>query len=149
MAGRGNVAQMPAKVPASIETTLGVLVDAEPTLHRIARQEVTSAKVRYHLARLVQQVGDATKAWHVARADLFQTLGIERDSRTPEERAMGPTVRQITPGSMPEFRRQLEELNATAVTVAWGPVRSEDLPHATAAELVALGPLCELVEPKE
>lgn len=142
-----RVARMPAQRVNKIETTLEILVGAEVVLRRVAQQDIESAKARYHIARLLQKVSEHTRAWHQARVELINKLGVERDSRTPEERAQGPTVRQVTPAAMPEFRRQMEELNATPVVIEWGPVRSVDLPHASAADLVDLGPLCELVEP--
>lgn len=131
-----------------IETTLGELVTAEPALRRMAEQNSMNAKTVYHVAKLSRLVAAESRHFTQQRAALFLELGVERESRTPEERTQhGSTVREIPAEKIAEFQRRLGELAMVSVTIDWNPLRSTDLPSAKAADLLDLGPLCELVEP--
>jgi len=133
-----------------ISTTLAQLVDAEPALRKVSEQDGLSAKVKYAVAKLARLVSEETKHWYTERAALFEGLGVEREARTPAERAQhGPTVREIPPDQIATFQTRIKELGAIEVTIPWGPIRSVDLPSAKASDLVDLGPLVELVEPPE
>jgi hypothetical protein len=137
-----------ARGESQIQTTLGELVEAEAALRRILAQPGASQRTVYHAAKLARLVAAETKHFHQQRQALFVEHGVERESRTPAERQLGPTVREVMADKLPAFRAAMDELLAVPVTIPWGPLRSCDLPAATAADLVDLGSLCELVEPE-
>lgn len=113
--------------------SLQQLLEIEPFLHQISVQDGLSAKVKYHVVKLVRAVTQEAADFRERRMELFRTLGDGQE--VPAER-------------VPEFKRQIEELLATKVSVPIGPLRSVDLPNAKASELIGLGPFCELVEPE-
>ena len=132
-----------------ISATLGELVDAEEALRRVCGQNSMKARTVYHLAKLARLVSAETRHFHEQRDALFTELGTERECRTPAERAKhGATVREIEPANIKAYQERIREVLAVPVQLEWGPVRSCDLPSATAADVLDLGPLCELVEPE-
>ncbi len=132
-----------------ITTTLGELVEAEATLQKISAREGFSFKAIYALAKLARLVKVETKFWHEQRSKLFEKLAFERNASPAEEPIHGPKIREISPGNLVEFRNLMNELNGTNVKIDWNPIKSTDLKGCTAAELVLLGPLCELVQPDD
>ncbi len=132
----------------TVNATLLELVEAEPVLLQVVAQDSMTATTKYHAAKLARLVAAETRHFHTERERLFTALGVARDARTPAERAQfGPTVREIPADKAAEFQRQFKELADVPVTIAWAPLRSVDLPSATAAQYLDLGPLCELVDP--
>ena len=135
---------------AEISTTLGELVEVEPVLRRVTELDGMTAKAKYHLAKLARLVGQETKHFYTERAQLFETMGVEREPKSDaERRQFGPKVREIPTEQVSEFQAKVKDLSAVPVTIPWGPLRSIDLTQAKASDLVDLGPLCELVEPPE
>ena len=119
---------------ATISTTLGVLVQAEPALQPICAVKV-SAKSAYHLQKLARLVAQETAHFHDARNGYIKELGIA---------SLDGSV-SIAPDSpaLPEFVARVTELIAVPVEIPWGPITLAMLGEATvsAAELQALGPL--------
>jgi hypothetical protein len=134
-------------VPTEIVTTMRGLVDAEAALRRVADLPELSPRAIYHVAKMVRLVGQETRHFYERRNALIKQYGIERDSRTPDERRQGPKVTEVAPGAMKEFASRIEEELDVPVTVPWSPVRSVDVPGARARDLADMGPLCDLVEP--
>lgn len=132
-----------------IKTTLGELIEAEQALARVVTKEGFSFKTVYALTKMSRLVREETKIWWEQRNKLFERFGIERDSTPAEKPIHGPKVREITADNSTEFLSLLKELNATEVKIEWNPIKSTDLPGITAGDILILGPLCELVEPKD
>ncbi len=136
----------------SIATTLGMLVDAEASLAKLAAVRL-DAKARYHVAKLLKLVTAETRHFHDQRMEIVKELGTEREPTGEERARLGPDkVHQIAPENLPAFRARLQELAAIEVTLPWGPVLStwlESCADITAADLIALGPLGELVDPSD
>ena len=131
----------------SISTTLGALVDAEPYLLRVASlplesKEVPkgiSAKTKYHLVKLGHMVAAETKHFKAVQGELFAALGIH----PPQE------VSTLPPGVWASYLQQIKPHKDLTVTLAWGPIQYDWIPLATAADVIGLGPLCEMGEPAE
>ena len=129
----------------TITTTLGELVDAEPFLRRVSalplrskeQPEGLSPKVKYHIVKLGRLVADETKHFTDLQAELFATLGI----------LAGQQLGELKPGVWAAYLQQSKPYRDLVVTLPWGPILSSDIPLALAADLIGLGPLCELVEP--
>ena len=131
-----------------IDTTLGALVDAEPALRRVSEQDGLSQKTRYHVAKLAKLVGQETQHFREQREGLFKAHGKERPAATEQERRMGALVFDVPPDKTSELVAQIKDLCAVPISLAWAPLRSVDLTHAKASDLVDLGPLVELIEPE-
>lgn len=137
--------------PTTITTTLGALAAAEPALQRLTTLKL-DAKTRYHAVKLRQLVAAETKHFYEQRNELVREFGVERDP-TPLERAkLGPDrILEVVP-STPKFAAfvaRANELAAVPVVIVWGPVTSmmlEAYPDFTGDEMIALGPLCVLVD---
>ena len=152
-------------VKSEIKTTINVLVTAEMALKQVIALNPPQAKLRYHLARLGGFVADITKFATKDRDRLFIQYSTVRDTLPQEVERLGPKTREIPDGT-PEhvaYMAAIQDLQEQEVTIPWGPVRSSDLPgpdtpcdacakakpHVTLAQIIALGPLCELVDPEE
>lgn len=130
----------------TIETTVGALVDAEPFLRRVAALPLQSKdvpeglapKTKYHIAKLGRLVAAETHDFRILQAELFATLGIKE----------GQEIAELPRGVWATYLRQIRPHRDVQVTIPWGPIRSLDIPLALAADLLGLGPLCELVEPE-
>jgi hypothetical protein len=126
---------------ATITTTLGALVQAEPALQPICGLKL-SAKSAYHLKKLAQLVAIETKHFHTERDALITELGTKRDEGGFE----------LKPDSLrwEEFVTRVGELAAVDVTISWGPITLALLgdEKVSAAELTALGPLFAEPEPE-
>jgi hypothetical protein len=144
----------------TIETTLGEVVVAQPFLQRIAALPLRSKdvpdgltpKAKYHIIKLARLVAPVVRSFTEEYALLFEAYGVERPARDDDELArLGPTVREVRGGTpeAEEFARLRKILDAKPVTLEWGPIRSSDIPLALAADVIGLGPLCELIEPED
>jgi hypothetical protein len=130
-----------------ITTTLGELLEAHDALTRVMSHAGYNARTRYHLAKLSRLVEAEVKLFHGQREALIETYGTERPTR-PEDRQATDTVREVMPDKRAEFVKRLGEVCAVQITIPWGPIRSSDIPESvTPGDVIALGPLCELVEP--
>lgn len=139
---------------ATIDTTIGPLVDAEPALARLVAMKL-DAKLRYHAVKLSRLVASETK-WHFAepRLQAFKEFGVERDPTPAEMRLHGPdTIYDIalaTPENRAAYGARIKELRDVPVSIPWGPITSTMLdpyPEFTGADMLALGPLFHLDEP--
>lgn len=126
-----------------ITTTLGVLVEAEMALARIASVRLP-VKAAYHVAKLCTLVRAELRPFHEQRQAHIKELGEERDP-TPAEAAqnMGQRVMAVTPKNWPEFERRMAELVAIEVSLRYGPIdlASFVAVEVSAGDLMALGPL--------
>ena len=130
---------------SEIQTTLGALVNAEPVLMRLSDLRLP-AKSAYHLAKLCKLVLAEVQHFHTERERIVKTLGEERPP-TPDEAAQngGTPVTEVTPENRGEFFRQLQELAAVDVAIAWKPLALEALAavDVSADEVNVLGALLE------
>lgn len=123
-----------------IQTTLGELAAValapdgrESALAHALKLPNLSEKTKYTLAKLTRLVEAETKHWADRRNALAKELAGDAD--------------RVPPDKIAEFNTRMEEINAVPVTIAWRPVTSVELAGALASDWLALGPLCELVEP--
>lgn len=138
---------------AEIVTTIGALVEAEPALAKLTAVKL-DAKTRYHAVKLAKLVGAETKEhFFEPRQAAFKEFGTERPPTGAERAKHGPDpVLEVPPSKMADFLARIKDLSAVPVTIPWGPVTSTMLePYSdfTGADMLALGPLCVLDEPKE
>lgn len=119
-----------------IETTIGELVEAEPALARLAALRL-DAKTRYHIVKLARLVNAETRDhFHEPRQGVIAEMGFEKLPAVP-------------PAKVPDFLARIKPFTEVPVTIPWGPVTStmlEPYPECTAADILALGPLCTMVE---
>ncbi len=133
MAKKDRTAVAAEKNGAAIETTLGALVTAEAALARLAGRQLP-IKTAYHVAKLVRLVRAETEHYHAQRTAFIKELGASRDP-TPAEKAAGSTeVFEVKSENVQDFQKRMTELDALAVTIAWGPI---DLATLGAIEIVA------------
>ena len=131
-----------------IQTTIGALVEAEPALNKLAGMKLP-AKTRYHVVKLAQLVRAELK-WHFydPRHEAFQEFGDKRDPTAAERTQFGPDpVLEVPPSKLAPFRARIRELTEVSVEIPWGPITAEMLEpcdDCTGADMLALGPLCEL-----
>lgn len=135
-----------------IETTIGALVDAEPTLLKLTGVKL-DAKTRYHAVKLLKLVSAETKEhFYEPRQAAFKEFGSEREPTTSERLKLGPApVIEVPSANVAAFQARLKELADVPVTIPWGPITSTMLdPYTefTGADMLALGPLCVLDEPE-
>jgi len=125
-----------------IETTLGVLVAAEPALARLAAEKLP-IKVAYHIAKLAKLVIAETELFKQQRDALVKRLGTVRAATEAERAVHGSEVWEVQPPHQREFVDQLTELLKSPSMVAWVPLEFEELKDVVlpAADLLALGPL--------
>ena len=129
------------------DTTLGALVDAEPYLLRVASlplesKEVPkgiSAKTKYHMVKLARLVAGETKHFQEVQTELFTALGIQQ----------GQQLAELPRGVWASYLQQLQPHKDLPVTIPWGPIQYDWIPLALAADVIGLGPLCEVAEPEK
>lgn len=113
-------------IGSSIRTTLGVLVDAEEALARMARLQLP-LKVGYHVSKLAKLVRVETAHFQEKRTDLIKQLGDRREP-TKAEASLGQTeIYQVKRENNAEFKKKMDELAAIEVEIAWRPLRLNDL----------------------
>ena len=119
---------------STIQTTLGVLAQAEPALQPICALTL-SAKSAYHLKKLAQLVAIETAHFHSERNAYIKDLGVAQPD--------GSVSIAHDSDQLPEFVRRVTELIAVPVQIHWGPVTLDLLGDAklSADTLKALGPL--------
>lgn len=117
---------------SEITTTLGVLVQAEGSLHRFGMERLP-IKAAYHLSKLTRLVLAETKEFETQRLALVEELGAKDDQQQL----------RVTPENMPEFTRRINELAGVEVSIPWGPLDLTPLRdlRISAADLAQLGPL--------
>lgn len=138
---------------AEIVTTIGALVEAEPALARLVALRL-DAKTRYHAVKLLRLVSAETKThFYEPRQDVFKELGTEREPTAAERAQHGlDMMLEIPREKTKAFAARIKDLSAVPVTIPWGPVTStmlEPFAEFTGADMLALGPLFELVEPPQ
>lgn len=119
-----------------IETTLEVLVNAEPVLARVIAVKFDKeggAKIRYHGFKLARLVAQETKHYYEERTKLIEQFG-------------DGEPKKLTTGSAtyPAFKAKHKELCDVPVTIPWGPLTLamlEPYDEVTGADWLALGPL--------
>jgi hypothetical protein len=128
---------------ATIQTTLGALVQAEPALQAICALSL-AAKAAYHVKKLAQLVAQETAHFHAERDRAIRELGTARDGGGYEIKPDGDTVIDGQNAALQAFQRRVTDLAAVPVTIAWGPITIDLLgdERVSAAQLLALGPLC-------
>lgn len=135
----------------AIETTLGVIHLVSDPLLRVAAKPCTDVGLRYRVGKLLQAVLEEKRHYDAHDHQLIQELGVDRPPNAFEtSRGQRGTVRAVPDQRWDEYMQQLEKLGAQKVTIPLEPLTTtmlEAIPEATAADMVALGPLCVWVEP--
>lgn len=128
-----------------ITTTLGVLVNAEPAMARLAALPLP-AKTAYQVARLTRLIAPEIKQWHEHRNALVQELGAEGPA-TALERAAGSaeTVFRVRPEHLGDFLRRVQDLADAPVELSAHPVSLPETALVSAVDLFLLSPF--LAEP--
>jgi hypothetical protein len=98
-------------------TTLGSLVNAEPVINELAKVK-RSAKDRYHVGKLIEQVRKEVKHFNEERESLIKELGEERDPTELEKKAgqLGKLT-SVPPTKFLEFITRLNEVAAVSVEI--------------------------------
>lgn len=139
----------------SIETTLGLLVQAEPVLCGVKDPSTGAvitpglvalrlpAKHAYHLEKLARLLSEETRHFHAKREAAIHELGTKRDDGQVEIPQGSEAIR--------EFVKRLNELAEIPVVIHWKPITLDMLgdEKVSAADLHALGPLLADVDEKE
>lgn len=128
----------------TIQSTLGALVDAEPTLRRVAGLKFTDMKARYHVGKLLGLMAAEAREFNRLRDDLIQEFGEKREPTEQECRLRGPApLYEIRPDRFEAYAAKVKELGSTAVEISWGPITAammESCPDALPSDLPGLGP---------
>lgn len=109
------------------------LVTAEAPLQRLVEREV-SAKVAFHLARIVRRVNPELRDYGTARIALLKRVGTLSEDETGYD---------IEPQHQAEFAGEMRALLDTEIELDIVPVAEDDLPDLTAAAAMALWWLVE------
>lgn len=122
----------------SITLTLGELADANTGLLGVLALELPS-KTAYHVAKLARLANPDIREYFEQHKALVVKMGIEQKSSDEGDAA----TYKVAKDKLPEFNRQLNELRATPVTLAYGPITMTMLDgfNIAGAHLVSLGPL--------
>lgn len=96
-------------------TTLGALVNSEPVINELAKVR-RSAKDRYHVGKLIEQVRKEVKHFNEERESLIVELGEERDTTLEEKKVgRGDKITAVPPEKFMEFITRLNEVAAVSV----------------------------------
>jgi hypothetical protein len=136
---------------ADIVTTIGALVDAEPALQKLTSVKL-DAKTRYHAVKLAKLVAAETRVhFYEPQREAFKEFGVEREPTPAEVRQFGPDklfdIATASPEQRAAFTARIKDLRAVEVPIPWGPITLtmlEPYPEFTGADMLALGPLCDL-----
>ena len=136
---------------AKITTTLGALVEAEPSLKKLLAAKL-EPKVRYHALKLMALVAVETKHFWTERDAAAREFGTERDVNEAESaKGMIGTVFEVRGSERRRFADRLSALSEIAVTLAWGPLTTamlEACTDLTGDVLLGCGPLYQLDPPE-
>lgn len=113
--------------------TLEDLATAEAPLQRLVEREV-SARVAFHLARIVRQVNPELRDYGTARMALLKRVGTLSEDGTGYN---------IEPQHQAEFTAEIRALLDTEIELNVVPIAEGDLPDLTAADAMALWWLVE------
>lgn len=116
----------------SITMTLGELVEAEDALNRLLEVKLT-AQLAYSVATLTRHVKAETAHFHTKREELIRELG--------EPMPDNAQMMRVKPMEVPGFLKRMQELTTVEATLTVKPLRLEELPDMTGADLLKLGAL--------
>lgn len=141
-----------AVAPRTIETTLGELADAEPSLGQVLDTRL-GVRARYHVVKLARLVSVELAHYHAEHRALLTELGEERDQTASETARSGSTDRvlAVTSANSAAFAARVKTLRDLPVSLAWGPIQPVDLsdaPDLTARTILHLGPLFDMQAPE-
>ncbi len=129
---------------AKTEISIGDLLNAEPTLQRLAAMPV-NVRVAYRVARLQSVVAKETKQYEALRVGLIKgEYGAEREVNDAEkERGMSGTVFEVKPERLVDFQSKVTELQSVVVTIDKWLLDLEMLSEVklTASDIASLGSL--------
>lgn len=126
----------------AIQTTFGACLDAEVALAQLATT-AWPAPTAYHVAQLLRQVRDRTRAFEDQRSAIVTDLGAPRPPTDAEQaRGILDDVIEVRPDKMRDYFAQYTELRARPTTIDGAPLQLAELePQAvTALTLIDLGP---------
>lgn len=125
-----------------ITTTLGALAVAEDALGRLRARRLDPV-VAYRVALLLEQVGQRLGHYHTIHTELVKEFGAERAATREEQDRFGPTVTEVLPAKVGDFRLRIRELHAEPVEIDLSPLDIATLGSEpmTAAEMDVLRPL--------
>lgn len=122
-------------------------LEADEALSALATM-AAPPKVAYRIAKLLAQMRTEKKHYEDARVALIKSMGVERDATSDERsRGLAGPILEVPADRVPEFSRQLAELQAMPIELP----NAQPLPAACIHELsavkaetlMALGPFLE------
>lgn len=135
----------------TITTTLGELAKAHSALTKLAAMPLP-IKAAYWLSKLARLAVAEVRGYEEQRTAAVKRYGTARQA-TPAELANGSDkeIVEVKAGDpkIDAFLAELKELQAVEVTLPVAPINLDALPDTveiTAADLMALAPLCKVDE---
>lgn len=125
-----------------LELTLRELLEAQPALQRLS-QEKLPIKTAYNVARMLKALQPELDEFFTQRMTLIKKYGTTRATTDEEKAQHGEELTEVLAPSVPDFRKDIDELVAIKISIDREPLKLDGLPDMTPADLIALEPLFE------